>query len=68
VVCIKLAAQAWYAEFLLEIDLKVLLTKTGSRLIFKIALKSLHIDPELCLSIQPWRHIPQANSKLSAFT
>jgi hypothetical protein len=36
---------AWYAEFLLEIDLKILLRKTGARLIFKIALISLHIDP-----------------------
>jgi hypothetical protein len=36
---------AWYAKFLLEIDLKVLLRKTGARLNFKIALISLHIDP-----------------------
>jgi hypothetical protein len=36
---------AWYAEFLLEVDLKILLRKTGARLIFKIALISLHIDP-----------------------
>jgi hypothetical protein len=35
---------AWYAEFLLEIDLKILLRKIGARLIFKIALISLHID------------------------
>jgi hypothetical protein len=35
----------WYAEFLLEIDLKILLRKTGARLNFKIALTSLHIDP-----------------------
>jgi hypothetical protein len=34
--------QAWYAEFLLEIDLKILLR---ARLIFKIALMSLQIDP-----------------------
>jgi hypothetical protein len=40
-------ALAWYAEFLLEIDLKILLRKIGARLIFKIALISLHIDPEL---------------------
>jgi hypothetical protein len=38
--------QAWYAEFLLEIDLKILLRKTGARLIFKIALTSLHIDSD----------------------
>jgi hypothetical protein len=38
---------AWYAEFLLEIHLKVLLRKTGARLNFKIALISLHIDPGL---------------------
>jgi hypothetical protein len=37
--------QAWYAEFLLEINLKILLRKTGARLNFKIALMSLHIDP-----------------------
>jgi hypothetical protein len=35
---------AWYAEFLLGIDLKILLRKTEARLIFNIALKSLHID------------------------
>jgi hypothetical protein len=34
----------WCAEFLLEIDLKILLRKTGARLIFKIALISLHVD------------------------
>jgi hypothetical protein len=39
--------QAWYAEFLLEIDLKTLLRKTGARLNFKITLISLHIDPGL---------------------
>jgi hypothetical protein len=37
--------QAWYAEFLLEIDHKFLLRKTGANLIFKFALISLHIDP-----------------------
>jgi hypothetical protein len=37
---------AWYAEFLLKMDLKILLRKTGGRLIFKIALISLHIDPD----------------------
>jgi hypothetical protein len=36
-------SQAWYAEFLLEIDLKILPRKTGARLIFKIALMSLHV-------------------------
>jgi hypothetical protein len=41
------ACLAWYAEFLLEIDLKILLRKTGARLIFKIALISLHFDPGL---------------------
>ncbi len=39
------SAQAWCAEFLLEINLKILLRKAGARLNFKIALKSLHIDP-----------------------
>jgi hypothetical protein len=38
--------QAWYADFLLEIDLKILLRKTGARLNFKIALIPLHIDPD----------------------
>jgi hypothetical protein len=38
---------AWYAEFLLNIDLKILLRKTEARLNFKIALISLHIDPVL---------------------
>jgi hypothetical protein len=37
---------AWYAEFLLEIDLKILLRKTGARLNLKLRLISLHIDPE----------------------
>jgi hypothetical protein len=41
----ELRSQVWYAEFLLEIDLKILLRKIGARLNFKIALKSLHIDP-----------------------
>jgi hypothetical protein len=36
--------QAWYAELLLEINLKILLRKTGARLNFKIALIFLHID------------------------
>jgi hypothetical protein len=36
---------AWYAEFLLEIGLEILLRKTGARLNFKIALVSLHINP-----------------------
>jgi hypothetical protein len=36
---------AWYAEFLLEIDLKFLLGKAASRLNFKIVLISLHFDP-----------------------
>jgi hypothetical protein len=36
---------AWYAEFFLEINLKILLRKTGARLNFKIALISLHIHP-----------------------
>jgi hypothetical protein len=41
---LNVPVQAWYAEFLLEIDLKILLRKAGARLIFKIALISLHID------------------------
>jgi hypothetical protein len=40
----------WYAEFLLEIDHKIILRKTGARLNFKIALISLHVEPGLvCL-------------------
>jgi hypothetical protein len=35
---------AWYAEFLLEIDLKILLRKTGARLNMKIKHLSLHIS------------------------
>jgi hypothetical protein len=41
---------AWYAEFLLEIDLEILLRKTGARLNFKIAIVSLHIHPVLLLT------------------
>jgi hypothetical protein len=37
--------QFWFAEFLLKMDLKILLRKTGARSNFKIALVSLHIDP-----------------------
>jgi hypothetical protein len=36
---------AWYAEFLLKINLKILPRKTGTRLNFKIAFISLHIYP-----------------------
>ena len=36
---------AWYAEFLLKV-LRFLIGKIAARLIFKIMLKSLHIDPE----------------------
>jgi hypothetical protein len=43
---------------LLEIDLKILLRKTGARLNFKIALISLHIDPGL----DPVRH-PESGTK-----
>jgi hypothetical protein len=38
---------AWYAEFLVEIDLKNLLRKTVTRFNLKIILISLHIDPGL---------------------
>jgi hypothetical protein len=37
----------WYAEFLLEINLKILLINTGARLIFKIALISQHVDLQM---------------------
>jgi hypothetical protein len=37
--------RAWYAEFLLEVDLKILLRQTEAGLNFKISLISLHIDP-----------------------
>jgi hypothetical protein len=40
-----ISALAWYAEFLLEINLKIFQRKTGARLISKIALVSLHINP-----------------------
>jgi hypothetical protein len=39
--------QAWYAEFLLEIDLKILLRKTEARLNLRIAPISFHFDPRL---------------------
>jgi hypothetical protein len=39
---------------LLEIDLKILLRKTGARLNFKIALISLHIDSGLINRLQDW--------------
>jgi hypothetical protein len=35
---------AWYAEFLLEINGKILLRKTAVRLKFNITLINLHID------------------------
>jgi hypothetical protein len=35
---------AWYAEFLLEIDLEILPRKNGERLNLKIELISLYID------------------------
>ena len=41
--------QDWYAEFLLRIDLQILLEKTRARLNLKIMLKSLHTDPDLHL-------------------
>jgi hypothetical protein len=59
--------QAWYAEFLLEIDLKVLLRKTGARLIFKIALISLHIDPGLRTSYSFRTFIEPKNEKRNNF-
>jgi hypothetical protein len=39
---------AWWAEFSLEIDLKAILKKQEQDLTSKIALTSLHIDPEVC--------------------
>jgi hypothetical protein len=39
--------RAWYAEFLLEIDLKILLRKTGARLNLKTELIFVHIEPDL---------------------
>jgi hypothetical protein len=45
--CSRRLELAWYAEFLLEIDLKILIIKTGARLNFKIALTSLHIWPDV---------------------
>jgi hypothetical protein len=50
---LKIWAQ-WYSIILLEIDLKILLRKTGARLNFKIALISLHIDPGInCVADSP---------------
>jgi hypothetical protein len=45
----QLWLQALYAEFLLEIDVKILLRKTGARSNLKISLISLHIDPGIHL-------------------
>jgi hypothetical protein len=42
---------------LLEINLKILLRKTGERLNFKIALISLHIDPGSQPDLSKTRHI-----------
>jgi hypothetical protein len=36
---------AWHAEFLLQINLKIFLRKTGARFKFKIPLITLRIDP-----------------------
>ncbi len=44
--------QGWYAEFMLEIDLEVLLRKTGARLNLKIDLIFLHINPEIHSVVQ----------------
>jgi hypothetical protein len=43
---------AWYTEFLLEINLKILLRKTRTRIIFKIELISLHIDSGQFLALE----------------
>jgi hypothetical protein len=50
-ICLRLWGLAWYAEFLLEIDLKILLRKTRARLNFKVALISLHIDPDASFTV-----------------
>jgi hypothetical protein len=51
---------AGYEEFLLEIDLKILLRKTGARLNFKIALISLNTGPGLiCLVLAVHGSCPQ---------
>jgi hypothetical protein len=42
---IQLQVLAWYAEFLLEIDLEVLHRKTGARLNIKITFIYVHFDP-----------------------
>jgi hypothetical protein len=41
----KVQDQARHAEFLLEINLKILLSKAGARLSLKTGLLSLPIDP-----------------------
>jgi hypothetical protein len=41
--------QAQYTELLLEIELKILLGKTGARLNLKIKLISLHTGPDIIL-------------------
>ncbi len=47
VVRVTILCLAWYAEFLLEIDLNIIIRKTAERLNFKIALISLHIDTDV---------------------
>jgi hypothetical protein len=49
---------------LLEIDLKILLRKTGARLIFKIAFISVHIDSGAPIKV--WL-VLQTNALLSLF-
>jgi hypothetical protein len=53
---------AWYAEFLLEINLRILSRKIGARLNFKIALISLHSDPDAGIAdVLGWKTRPSAN-------
>jgi hypothetical protein len=54
--------QAWYAEFLLEIDLKYSLIKTGARLNLKIKLISLHIGPDPSLKTE--QNVQDCDQKL----
>jgi hypothetical protein len=44
-------------RFLLEIDLKILPGKTGARLNLKIALISLHIDPDPYTTSNPQKSL-----------
>jgi hypothetical protein len=54
---------AWHAEFFLEIDLKILLEKTGARSNFKIGLISLHTEDLTVAIIRGYSLITYCHSR-----